>query len=232
LAPKDKELLTSLERGPESFTRDRILWRQGAASDYFYTVSNGWAFSYRDMPNGKRQVLDIYVPGDIIGLREFAFDKRITNLMTLTEAELCAFPKTRLPEVFSSSTLLCSIFFMISARDQSILLERLVNLGRRSAREKLAHFLVELSNRLEKTNAAVANHLELPLGQRLLADALGLTTVHVSRTFQEMKEEGLISIANAEIMLLDIAGLRQIGGFEPDYLEADLGSFLRQIPHR
>ncbi|WP_404364229.1 Crp/Fnr family transcriptional regulator [Marinobacter sp.] len=226
LTQSDRDLLASLERSPESSPKNTVLWEQGAPSEFFYTVSRGWAVSYRNMENGTRQVLDIYVPGDIIGLREFAFQKRVAGLMVLTDAELCAFPKMRLTEVFSKSILLCSIFFMITARDQAILLERLVNLGRRSAKEKLAHFLVEMCKRLGKTNPAVANELKLPLTQALIADALGLSAVHVSRTFQELKETGQVGVSNGGIEVHDIEGLKEIAGFDPSYLEEDIDAIL------
>ena len=112
--------------------------------------------------------------------------------------------------------------FMITSRDQAILLERLVNLGRRSAREKLAHFLVELSYRLLRTNAYVENHLSLPLSQSVLADALGLSAVHVSGTFQEFRQEGLLSPGNAHLELLDIKGLQSVAGFDEFYLESPI----------
>ncbi|SFR53809.1 transcriptional regulator, Crp/Fnr family [Marinobacter daqiaonensis] len=220
---KDEGLLLSLEDGPCEWSKNAILWNQGEESDCFYTLKKGWVCAFRDLEDGSRQVLDIYVPGDIVGLREFAFQKRITSVVVLREAELCAFPKSHLAEIFSRSRTLSSIFFMITARDQAVLLERLVNLGRRSAREKLAHFLAEISHRLQRTNAQVESHLSLPLSQGVLADALGLSAVHVSRTFREFRLEGLVSTDNAHVKLLDIKGLEAVAGFDDFYLESTAG---------
>lgn len=200
----------------------------GDLSEEFYSVKKGWAYSFRDMENGARQILDVYVPGDVIGLRDFAFRRRVSGLKLLTDGVLCAFPKARLTEVFAESLLLCNIFFMIASRDQAILVERLVNLGRRSAREKLAHFLVEMASRLEKTNTRVANHLHLPLTQALLADSLGLSVVHVNRIFHELKEEKLVDSPNSGIRLLDIEGLKKVACFDPSYLDEDLDGILKQ----
>lgn len=219
---KDQQFLLSLEEGPREWSKDSILWQQGEESDCFYTLSKGWACSFRELEDGSRQVLDVYVPGDIVGLREFSFQKRITNVIMLSDGELCAFPRRHLDYIFSSSLLLCNIMFMITARDQAILLERLVNLGRRSAREKLAHFLVEVSYRLLRTNAWVENHLSLPLSQSILADALGLSTVHVSRTFKEFRQEGLLETGNSHLELLDIKGLEAVAGFDRFYLESPI----------
>ncbi|PXX91630.1 Crp/Fnr family transcriptional regulator [Marinobacter vulgaris] len=222
LDENSQQLLLSLEEGPEKWPKNTILWQQGDQSDSFYTLSKGWACSFRDLEDGTRQVLDVYVPGDIVGLREFSFRKRITSVVMLSDAELCAFPRHHLDHIFSSSLVLCSVMFMITSRDQAILLERLVNLGRRSAREKLAHFLVELSYRLLRTNAFVENHLSLPLSQSVLADALGLSAVHVSRTFQEFRQEGLLNTGNAHLELLDINGLQSVAGFDEFYLESPI----------
>lgn len=216
---QDEKLVLSLEEGPRKLSKNTVLWCQGDASDCFYTLSKGWACSYRELEDGSRQILDVYVPGDIVGLREFSFQKRITSVIILSDAVLCAFPKAHLAHVFSSSLVLCNILFMITSRDQAILLERMVNLGRRTARIKLAHFLVEISHRLQRTNTQVENHLSLPLSQNVLADALGLTPVHVSRTFREFREEGLLRTGNSHLELLDIRGLEDVAGFEEFYLE-------------
>jgi len=222
LEEKDRQLLLSLEEGPKEWPKNTLLWHQGDQSDSFYTLKKGWACSFRDLEDGTRQVLDVYVPGDIVGLRQFSFRKHITSVTMLSDAELCAFPRHHLNDIFSSSLLLCSIMFMITSRDQAILLERLVNLGRRSAREKLAHFLVELSHRLRRTNTYIENHLSLPLSQSVLADALGLSAVHVSRTFQEFRQEGLLNTGNSHLELIDIKALAAVAGFDEFYLESPI----------
>tara|TARA_R100001440_G_scaffold72398_1_gene96153 strand:+ start:21664 stop:22464 length:801 start_codon:yes stop_codon:yes gene_type:complete len=229
LTDNDKRLLDTLEESPETYPKNAHIWKPGDVADHFYTLSSGWAYTYRDMEDGSRQVLDIYIPGDVIGLRELAFEKQITGLYLLTDAQLCAFPKTRLTEVFSESLLLSTIFFIITSVDQAILLERLVNLGRRSARQKLAHFLLEISTRLYKTNADIDNPLKLPLSQTLLADALGLSAVHVNRTFKALKEEHLISATNGSVQLLDIAGLKEAAGFDPEYLAENVSGLLQHV---
>lgn len=234
LTDQEKSLLDSLEESPRAVRKNEAIWQQGDSTEHFYTVSKGWVYAYRILEDGTRQVLDVFVPGDIVGLREFAFQKRICGLNALTDAEICPFPKRRLIDVFSQSLLLCNIFFMIASRDQSILLERLVNLGRRSAKAKLAHFLVEMSRRLEKTNVDVdiGNYYQIPLNQSLMADALGLSAVHVNRTLQELKEDGLINPGHGGVELLDLEVLKKVAGFDPSYLEEDLSGMLEEIRSR
>lgn len=229
LSQDEQELLDSLEKSPKAFSRNTVLWEQGQQLDHFYTVRSGWACSYRNMEDGSRQVLDIYVPGDIVGLREFAFQRRIANLQAISEATLCPFPKHRLSEVFEQSQKLCNLFFLISARDQAILVERLINLGRRSAREKLAHFLLEMAYRLDKACADIYDCNHLPLTQVVIADALGLSTVHLNRTLQELKQEGLVTLGPDGINLLDREGLIKVAGFDPEYLSEDVDGMLKSL---
>lgn len=229
LSGEDHDLLMSLEKSPKDYSRNTVIWQQGQQSEHFFTVQSGWACSYRNMEDGSRQVLDIYVPGDIIGLREFAFRRRVSNLMVVTNARLCPFPKYRLSEVFRSSRLLCNLFFLIAARDQAILVERLINLGRRTAREKVAHFLLEMGHRLDKACMDVHDCNHLPLTQVLLADALGLSTVHINRTLQELKQEQLVSLGPEGINILDRDGLVEVAGFDPEYLQEDVDGMLQAL---
>lgn len=218
LEPEDEELIASLEKSPRSVSAETVVCREGDTAKAFYTVMRGWLYSYRDLADGTRQVLDIYVPGDVIGLREFAFSNRLTGVVALTDAEICEFPKSRMAEVFNHSMLLSSLIFAIAAREQAVLLERLVNLGRRSALQKVAHFSLEMFARLKRTNIYTDNQFRMPLPQHVLGDALGLSAVHVSRTFSELKEEGLMVRQGSTILIPDFERLKEFAGFSPYYL--------------
>lgn len=229
LSGEDRRLLDSLEKEPRHFPRNSVIWQQGHQSDHFYTVRSGWACSYHNLEDGSRQVLDIYVPGDIIGLREFAFRRRVSNLLVVTDADLCPFPKYRLSDVFAASSLLCNLLFLIAARDQAILVERLINLGRRTARKKVAHFLLEMGHRLDRACVDVIDCNHLPLTQVLLADALGLSTVHVNRTLADLKQEDLVKLRHDGISILDREGLKDVAGFDPEYLVEDASGLLKAV---
>ena len=115
-------------------------------------LRSGWAYSYRHLENGDRQILEVFLPGDIIGLREFAFSQRLENVRMISDGVICHFPHKRMLEVFRESLSLTSVMFAIASRQQALLTERLVNLARRSARKKMAHFLNEMYLRLRQTN--------------------------------------------------------------------------------
>lgn len=222
ISRSEAELLASLEKNPKEFSKNSYVWCQGDTPGDFYSLKQGWAYSFKDLEDGTRQVLDVYVPGNVIGLRDYASRSRVSGLRMLTDGVLCAFPRSRLAEVFAESLLLCNIFFTIGSRDQAILIERLVNLGRRSAREKVAHFLVETVYRVDRTVTQPNQPLHLPLTQSLIADALGLSAVHVNRVFQELKDEGLVSPPSSGVQLQELKRLKEIARFDPTYLDEDI----------
>lgn len=222
LSDSDIELLQTLEQGPVRYRKNSLVWSENEEESHFFTLTSGWACAFHNLEDGSRQILDIFVPGDIIGLRECAFRRRLVSVLTLTDAELCPFPQDRLGQVFSSSPTLAGLFFVISAADQAILLQRLINLGRRDALAKLAHFLVEICERLRRTCVDVDQEYHLPLSQALLGDALGLSAVHINRTCKILRDRDLIGRSHGSIEVLDLKGLKQIAGFDEAYLEFDL----------
>lgn len=222
LSASDSELLETLEQDPVHFRKNTVVWHEHDEQSHFYTVKSGWACSYHNLEDGSRQVLDVFVPGDIIGLRECAFRHRLVSMAVLTDAELCPFPQERLGQVFAKSPRLANLFFVISATDQAILLQRLINLGRRSALKRIAHFLVEISERLARTCVPPNAGFQLPFSQAFMGDALGLSAVHVNRTFKVLKEHKLIGRRHNRIDVLDLDGLKEMAGFDPNYLEQDL----------
>lgn len=104
--------------------------------------------------------------------------------------------------------------------ENAILSKWALSLGRRSAKERLAHLVCELSLRLDAEDSN-ESRFAFPLTQEQIADALGLTPVHVNRTMQQLRSEGMVATGNRAITLPDLQGLRQIGGFDPHYLHND-----------
>ncbi|WP_110686843.1 Crp/Fnr family transcriptional regulator [Salinicola aestuarinus] len=225
LSKNDETLLASLEQSPSKVRADQILWQEGDSAREFCTLSRGWAYSFRHMEDGSRQILEIYLPGDIIGLREFAFKERLAGVAMLEDGVVCHFPHRRLLNVFRESLTLSAIFFAISSHQQALLTERLVNLARRSARQRLAHLIYEMYVRLERTRARDGNSIRLPLSQQHLGDALGLSSVHVSRTLTTFREEGLILRARQRIELPDPAALAREAEFADAYLNDGIAHF-------
>ncbi|MBZ9559351.1 MULTISPECIES: Crp/Fnr family transcriptional regulator [unclassified Modicisalibacter] len=218
LSDDDKALLCELEDSPQDVKSGDVLWKENDLASEFCTVSRGWAYSYRNLGDGSRQILEVFLPGDIIGLREFAFSQRLAGVSMIDDGVICQFPHRRLLDIFRQSTTLTAVLFAISSRQQSLLTERLVNLARRTAHQKLAHFLYEMYVRLDQTGAAGEGKFRLPLSQEQLADTLGLSAVHVSRTFSAFREEGLVLRERHKVTLPDPQALAQVAEFDACYL--------------
>ncbi|MBA2779484.1 Crp/Fnr family transcriptional regulator [Billgrantia kenyensis] len=218
VSDQDRRLLIQLEDNATPVRAGIHLWDERDQAHDFCTLKRGWAFSYRNLENGTRQILDIYLPGDIIGLREFAFSQRLAGVQMVEDGEVCFFPHRNLTNIFRCSYSLTSILFAIASRQQVMLTERLVNLARRNAREKLAHFLLEMFQRLRQTQGSGKESFRLPLSQEVLADLLGLSPVHVSRTFTALGDDGLVIRDRHSITLPDLEALKEEAGFDDRYL--------------
>nr|WP_290443871.1 Crp/Fnr family transcriptional regulator [Halomonas sp. Mc5H-6] len=211
-------MLISLEDSPTDIKAGTLLWEIGDPANEFCTLKSGWAYSYRHLENGDRQILEVFLPGDIIGLREFAFNQRLENVRMINDGVICHFPHRRMLELFRQSLPLTSIMFAIGSRQQALLTERLVNIARRSARQKMAHFLHEMYLRLRQTNDDISGQFRLPLSQEQLADILGLSPVHVSRTFSALSEDGLVFRDRHNVTIPDLDALSVEGEFDDAYL--------------
>lgn len=215
LTSYEQELLSHLEQDPQSYEADQEISAAGCDANQFFTLRSGWAYSIRTLSDGQQQILDIFLPGQILGLREISFSRNLSEIRSLTDVVVCPFPRQRLTEIFNEAPRLTDLFFMVMAREQSTLIERVINIGRRNAAERLAHFLVEIHTRLAIRSLAFT----LPMNQILIADALSLSSVHVSRTFKQLRELGFVENQNGDIEILNLDGLIDFSGFDRSYLE-------------
>jgi CRP-like cAMP-binding protein len=215
LDPDEIALLTALERNVQDFPAGRVLSQAGSEAGHFFSLQSGWACATRILPDGQRQVLDIFLPGQIMGLRDIGFSRTQTELMALTDIEACPFPMAALDTIFERSPKLAQVFFLKMAREHALLTERIINIGRRAAKERVAHFLLEMKVR----QYAQESDFELPLNQNVIADALGISSVHVSRTLGELRERALVEVAANRVAIRNLEGLVELAGFDPAYLE-------------
>ncbi|GAB4124788.1 MAG: Crp/Fnr family transcriptional regulator [Wenzhouxiangellaceae bacterium] len=215
----EKALLQELEQSPVTYAAGDLLAEAGLRSEYFFTIVEGWVCAERTLEDGRCQVLDLFTPGQIAGLREITFHSNLCDFRALTPVVACPFPRKQLNVIFDQVPRLGDLLFLVLAREQSMLVERVINIGRRNAAERLAHFLVEIKARLHSKSDVI----ELPMTQSAIGDALSLSAVHVSRTFQQLCELGLISKDQACIRIMDLEALIEFGGFERAYLQVDAG---------
>lgn len=221
LSPGDKTFLARFEETPQPYAAGSEVIAQGLPADHLYVLSKGWCVVKYDQADGRRQILDLCHGGDIVGMREVSFKRSINGMQTLTDAVLCPFPKHLLTEMFSSYPRLASILFLASMRREALLIERVVNLGRRNAEERLAHFVSELKQRADQVADEESASFDIPIPVQLLADCLGMSGMHVYRMINRLKKSKLARFEDGRFTLLDELGLRRLARFRDDYLMLD-----------
>jgi CRP-like cAMP-binding protein len=190
----------------------------GEQVTHVFVVSKGWALRHRTLNDGRRQIVNVMLPGDCFDLQALIAAKADHSVEALTNVELVRLKSEDFMGAIRSSASLATAFWWAAVQEESILREQIVRLGRRSGRERLAHILLELRRRLRHAGQDVGDTLTLPMSREVLADLLGLSSVHVSRSVSALRDAGLIRVSNGSIQLADIDGLANVAQFDPSYL--------------
>ena len=151
----------------------KILIHQGQADQHAYIVGSGWACSYKMLRGGTRQIVDFQVPGDFLGLRSVLFRTADHSVEPITRVQASEVREQDLLDAFNQTPRLAAAVLWEASRDEAMVVEHLVGLGRRNANENMAHFLLELGARLKLVGLADRQGYVCPLSQYQLADALG-----------------------------------------------------------
>ena len=202
-----------------TFVSGRDISHEGQTDQAAYILASGWVCSYKLLTNGSRQIVDFQIPGDFLGLRSVLLRTADHNIEPVTLIEASEVPVKDLMETFDATPRLGAAVLWAASRDEAMVVEHLVGLGRRDARERMAHFLLELGARLKLVGLATADGYACPLSQYLLADALGLSAVHVNRVLRELREMGLVTFQNGQVTFLDFDGLVALADFDTAYLD-------------
>ena len=226
LSDSDLTVMSDLYRRRRSFAAGRDLVPQGEVDQPAYILASGWACSYKLLPEGGRQVIDFQIPGDFLGLRSVLFRTADYNVEPVTRIEASEIKRSDLFGVFADNPRLATAVLWAMSRDEAMVVEHLVGLGRRNAAERTAHFLLELAARLKLVGLGSKAGYACPLSQYQLADALGLSAVHVNRVLRELREAGLVSFQKGEVQFDDFERLVTLADFDRGYLDHD-GPLLR-----
>lgn len=221
LSDTDLAVLDDLHRRRRKFQPGRELAYEGQKGHAAYILAAGWAFSYKLLPGGTRQIVDFQVPGDFLGLRSVLFRKSDHHIEPVTEVEASEVAAADLLGAFGRTPRLGAAVLWAASRDEAMVVEHLVDLGRRSAIQRTAHFILELGARLKLVGMGDKNGYACPLSQFLLADALGLSAVHINRVLRELREAGLMTFQKGRVTFDDFVGLVALAEFDTAYLDQD-----------
>ncbi len=199
----------------------------GQKLDSAFIVSAGWAIRYKTLEDGRRQILNVLLPGDIFDLQVLAASEADHGVATITEFSIYQLGKEELTGLITGTRKLSVALWWTMVQEEAFLREQIIRNGRQSARERIGHFLLELNRRINITQDVPENGFRLPLTQTHIADALGLTPIHTNRVLRQLQREELIERERGYVRFLQPDRLAEICHFEPDYFHID--SFDRQL---
>jgi CRP-like cAMP-binding protein len=219
LSEKELAVLGSLHKRRRTFVAGRDLVHQGQSEQAAYILADGWASSYKVQPDGSRQIVDFQIPGDFLGLRSVLLQTSDHSIEPITDIQVSEVLVGDLLEAFRSTPRLATAVLWAASRDEAMVVEHLVGLGRRDAHARMGHFLLELGSRLALVGMGDKTGYDCPLTQYLLADALGLSAVHVNRVLRQLREDRLVTFRDGHVAFEDYGGLVALADFDPTYLD-------------
>jgi CRP-like cAMP-binding protein len=195
--------------------------RIGDAAPEVFTLYAGWAFRYKMLADGRRQILSFMLPGDLLGLQAAMFDAALFGIEALTDVQLCVLPRKRLWSLFGRMQDLAFDVAWLGSRSESFVDENLTSVGRRTAAERVAALIVTLYKRAKVLGMVENQTFAFPLTQQHIADALGLSLVHTNKTLARLKRMGMFKQQNGTMTLVN-----------PRILERVAQHFDEEVPMR
>ena len=199
--------------------RDTIASPEGAGT--FNIVVDGLIARSKPFRSGTRQITALYLPEDTFGCPTTLEDPAALELHAITEAHIARISAGALFDLARTQPNIALALYQQARRDFVIMEQWAINVGRRDAIRRLAHFLSEMAARFSAAGRNEGKRIFLPLSQQQIADALGLTAIHVNRCLRSLREQKLIGLHRHFVEFLDLDGLHRLGSFQGAYLDAD-----------
>ena len=198
-----------------SFRKREDLIVHGSEFRNLCFVKDGYAIRYRLLRSGKRQILKLILPGDVIGFPVSFFDRSSCAVVAVSELTYAVCPFDAYIRLCYEQPQFGLVLSWLAAQEAATYADHIVNLGRRTPTERLAHLLLEIHARLQEVGLADEASFDLPFSQEVMADALGLSVPHLNRVIQQLRAEQLIASNARRIDLADMAGLQRLAQYEP-----------------
>lgn len=221
LSEQDRDALLSLPHNLRSVGPGGHIVRDGDVPEHCSLLLSGFAYRYKITGEGARQIISIHMANEILDLQNSFLEVADHGVQTLTEVEVATIPLPALRALILNRPAIGQALWIDTLIDASIFREWVVNVGRRDSRARVAHLLCEFSLRMQAAGLSQGHRYELPMTQEQLADAVGLTSVHVNRVLKQLGEDRLISRDRRAITIEDWERLRDVGDFNERYLHHD-----------
>lgn len=218
LSEEEARILQAACKRTAIFPPDRDIVLENSSPTESCLLIAGFAARYKDVRNGSRQITALHIPGDFIDLHSFLARPMDHSIIAITECNVAYFPHSTLQEITEKHPHLTRILWLDTITDGAIHREWLVAMGRLSAVQHTAHFLCELFLRLKAVGLVQEDSFALPLTQHTLADAMGLSHVHMNRAIQALRAKRAITWQGGIVTIANFEALAELGEFDPTYL--------------
>lgn len=202
----------------QTFEPGAMIATEGEPYKAIFLIERGWVFRLRHLESGLRQIVNVALPGDFLCFNATLFRRCDFDLVARTQTTVFRLEILSFRALIAQNAHLALALTWANSHEESLLAERIVSLGRRNARERTAHVLCEFATRLKILGLTNGTLIQLPMTQADFADMLGMSLIHVSRTFRSLVQADLISYRAGQIDILDYGRLQRVAGFDSGYL--------------
>lgn len=221
LSTDDRAALAAISRNFRFVDARRDVIAEGDKPRHVHLILDGWACRYKQLPDGKRQIVSLFVPGDFCDVNGYILRQMDHSIGAITRLKVALITPEEMNALTAERPRVTQALWWNELVTAGIQREWTLNLGQRNAYERLAHLLVELYLRLHSVGRAQQCRCDFPLTQNDLADATGLTSVHVNRTLQELRRDKLIELERKQLQILNLERLMDVSMFNSNYLHLD-----------
>jgi len=212
-SPEELKFVSNFKRGELVAEPGSMILAEGAHSAQLFTLLSGWAFRFKTLEDGRRQILNYCLPGDLIGLQGSVIGAMEHSVEALSPAVLCVFQRDRLADLFRNYPGLGFDVTWLASREERMLDENLLSVGRRSAIERAAYLVAFLYQRAAAVGLIEQKSLLIPITQQHVADTLGLSIVHTNKTLRKLSDQKLIRWHDRACEVLDPVGLMEVASW-------------------
>lgn len=221
LSSEEERALQDAVGSTRSYGAHEDVIREGDMGSGVPVLIAGFACRHKMLPDGRRQIIGYFLPGDMCDARVFILRKMDHTISTLAPTTTCTLAREAILDLTSRYPRITRALWWNTLVEEAIVRQWLVNIGQRTALERLAHLFCEIHVRLQVVGLSTPTGCELPVTQSELADTVALSTVHVNRTLKELRRVGLVSMSSKSLVIHDLPGLRALAMFDPGYLHLD-----------
>lgn len=222
ITEEQADLMAELEKNRQTAAPGDVIVEAGSECGDLFVLKKGWLISESFSLRGQRTIVRVHLPGDIIGSSQVPYVVTPYRVIARSDAVVCPFPKQNLVNLFEKSPRLSALLLTIAMIESAEQEDRASVFRRNNAVAKLALFAQQTFGRLKLMNPLLHDRFHCPLNQTDIGDVVGMTSVHVSRTFSRLEEEGALKRHGSLIELIDEAALSECSGFIDRYDNLDV----------